>query len=139
MARKKTTNKPPEDYQVNKSKESKFPEEQINPDLFKKTFSDFIDKDYLNILIGSIVFHIILVVYFLMNPLSEEAVTRNILKMQEQLAKTIREREKALEEQYVQFDFSDKSKDKGDGDGPGKKAAKPKAKPKKKIRKTKKK
>lgn len=67
------------------------------PAEFRRNFWDSIDKRFISILIGSIVFNIAFVVYFLLNPLPEDQAMMRVAKIQERLAKRIYERELELE------------------------------------------
>jgi len=67
------------------------------PAEFRRGFWDSIDKRFISILIGSIVFNVAFVTYFLLNPLPEEQIMMRVAKIQEQLAKRIHERELELE------------------------------------------
>ena len=67
------------------------------PAEFRRGFWDSIDKRFISILIGSIVFNVAFVTYFLLNPLPEEQIMMRVAKIQEQLAKRIYERELELE------------------------------------------
>ena len=67
------------------------------PAEFRSGFWDSMDKRFISVLIGSIVFHITFVTYFLMNPLPEEQAMMRVAKIQQQLAKRIYERELELE------------------------------------------
>ena len=67
------------------------------PAEFRRGFWDSIDKRFITVLIGSIVFHIAFVTYFLLNPLPEEQAMMRVAKIQKQLAKKIYERELELE------------------------------------------
>ncbi len=112
-----------------------------NSSRFDKVFSDFVDKRFLGILSCSIVLHVMLVTYFLLNPISDEFELKGITQIQKELARTLKEREERKEEQFVQFDFKEKKPD-GLAKGAPKKAGKAKSKqraslkvPKKKVAK----
>ncbi len=103
---------------------------------FSKKFSELFDKRYMGVLCASIMIHSLVVVYFLFNPII--ASQSSIQKIQEQLAKTIKDLEAAAEEQYVQFEFKeqkgilpDQPKQKAPPKKAGKKASPP---PKSKTR-----
>ncbi len=78
------------------------------PNDFSRSFSDLFDRDFMGFLAGSFVLHAALVVYFLFNPVSSETMSKQIADMQRRIAQTIKEREKAREEQFVQFKFEEK-------------------------------
>lgn len=82
-------------------------QEQVLPEQFRRKFSDLYDSGFMRILVGSIIIHAVVVIYFLINPIAKDLFWQDIADMQEHLARTIREREKMLEEQYVQFEFEE--------------------------------
>jgi len=77
---------------------------------FSKSFFDFVDRRFLGVLSGSLTLHVTFVIYFLMNPISEESAWKSIGHMQKELAKTVKEREALKEKQYVQFEFKTEEK-----------------------------
>lgn len=72
---------------------------------FSKRFSDIFDKKYMGVLCASIIIHSLVVVYFLFNPVPTSQ--SSIRRIQEQLAKTIKDLKAVAEEQYVQFEFQE--------------------------------
>lgn len=90
---------------------------------FRQSFSDLIDRRFISVLLGSFVYHIAFVTYFLLNPLPHEEAMERASRMQEQLARTLRERE--LEMKAVQAKLA---LNQPKGDKPKPKAKKPMAK-----------
>ena len=110
------------------------------PAEFRKGFWDSIDKRFITILIGSIVFNIAFVTYFLLNPLSEDQAMMRVAKIQKQLAKRIHERELELEATRAKLALNQPKGDKPKAEVKKPKADKPKpdktaAKKGKKIKK----
>lgn len=93
------------------------------PAEFRRSFWDSIDKRFISVLIGSIVFNVAVVTYFLLNPLPEDQAMMRVAKIQEQLAKRIRERELELEATRAKLALNQPQ-----GDKPKAEAKKPKAK-----------
>lgn len=80
-------------------KQLEFPKE------FERKLSHLIDKRYSSILIASMLFHVMLVLYFLMNPLSHEKSLSKIAKVQKRLAQTIKSNEINLNERLAKLEF----------------------------------
>ncbi|MFQ5863703.1 MAG: AgmX/PglI C-terminal domain-containing protein [bacterium] len=76
------------------------------PREFRKSFSDRIDQRFITFLIASILAHIMLVSYFLLNPPSMESRISKLAKIQQRLAKMLVEREAPKEALFTKFDFS---------------------------------
>lgn len=77
---------------------------------FQRSFADHFDSRFTRILAVSFCAHIIMVVYFLLNPISQDLMADHIAKLQQDLAKTIKQREELLKDQYVQFDLKQGAK-----------------------------
>lgn len=75
------------------------------PKEFHRKLTHVIDKRYYGVLASSILFHVLLITYFLLNPLSTEKAQDRISKIQERLARTIKENEAKLDERLAKFDF----------------------------------
>jgi len=103
--------------------------ESQTPQRFEKGLLDSLDKTFLRILLVSVIAHISLIGYFLLNPLPEETTQKSISSVQKQLAKSLKER--ALQQQYVQFHLKKKKPVAVAGNTGGKRAVK---KPKKPVR-----
>ncbi len=91
------------------------------PAEFRLGFWESMDKRFISVLIGSIVFHITFVTYFLLNPLPEEQAMMRVAKIQAQLAKRIYERELELEATRAKLAMNQPQ-----GDKPKPEAKKPK-------------
>ncbi len=75
------------------------------PKIFRKTFSDRFEKRFSSILISSTFVHVLMVLYFLANPISQERTLSRNSRIQERLAKTLMERQKELALESTQFEF----------------------------------
>ncbi|MFQ5650756.1 MAG: TonB family protein [bacterium] len=107
-----------------------------HPFRFERKISQLYDSRFMGILTMSVIVHVAIVIYFLLNPLARELFLADVSKMQERLARTIKEREALLQEQFVQFELKEnedeprarrphakKSPDAGKQASPGKQAA----------------
>jgi len=75
-----------------------------------KEFFEIIDKRFYSVLVGSFVLHFLLVLFFLMNPITDDMTARSIAKVQERLAKKLSEQE-LLETPIAKFEFMDSGKE----------------------------
>ncbi|MFQ5602142.1 MAG: TonB family protein [bacterium] len=80
---------------------------QDNQKDFRKTLSDRIDKRFYSILLSSLTVHILLVCYFLANPISKEHKLSKIAKIQENLARAITGKKVELTNRQAKFEFPD--------------------------------
>ncbi|MFQ5675198.1 MAG: AgmX/PglI C-terminal domain-containing protein, partial [bacterium] len=94
---------------------------------FRRRFSDTVDKRFLYILLGSLVFHLGLMTYFVLNPVSEDKAMRRIARIQEELARTIRERELELQAIQTKLALNEVKPDKPKPEAKKSKEDKPKA------------
>ncbi|MFQ5822720.1 MAG: AgmX/PglI C-terminal domain-containing protein [bacterium] len=81
------------------------------PQEFRKSLLDRIDQRFFAVLIGSFILHFALVTYFLLNPPPKEKTYSRIAKIQERLAKALKQREMAMETQFAKFEFTEKKPD----------------------------
>jgi TonB family protein len=81
------------------------------PKIYKRAFSDFVDTRYYSTLFSSLALHMLIVVYFLMNPLPIDE-SGKIARIQAQLAKTLKEREAKAKARTAKFEFASRKPDK---------------------------
>ncbi|MFQ5707606.1 MAG: TonB family protein [bacterium] len=79
--------------------EMEFPKE------FRKSFVERFDKNYLSVLAVSIVLHVAIAIYFIINPISKEGTIRSIAKIQQRMAKKVLEKEVHLKEPIAQLEL----------------------------------
>lgn len=75
-----------------------------------KDFFDVIDMRFYSVLVGSFIFHFLLVLFFLMNPITGQMKARSIAKVQERLARELSEQE-LHETPIAKFEFMDSGKE----------------------------
>lgn len=80
----------------------------LDPEEFGKTLADFVDRRFISVLAASVIFHIAFVVYFLLNPLPQHT---QVGKIQERLARTLKELEAQAEENFFEFEYKETPKD----------------------------
>jgi len=77
------------------------------PKVYKRTFSDLFDKRYYSTLFSSLAVHTLLVIYFLLNPLSIDDSDR-ISQIQEKFLKNLKERAELMKSRTAKFEFASK-------------------------------
>ena len=76
------------------------------PKEFRKDLWQIVDRRFHTVLASSLILHILVVAYFLANPLPKEHTMRTIARVQERLARAIKENEIRMNERLAQFDLS---------------------------------